>query len=462
MDMDPIRTHARGMTDKPMLTDRGLETRLDQPDHTSYSALTGYRTCPARWAAGRILPDPVHWMDARTLGSLAHRTLETTAGRDGHTPDTRDQWTRAVTHVIDTDRLAEGRDRILPDHVDGHDRHDWTGPVVDKLERFTPPIPLDPAAAEQEITARIWNIPMKGSVDYRDRSGVVFDWKTGRPYPEHPDQLRVYKKLLDAIDVHVTRAADVYVETNRVRDAKLDDETMADTGRRLTGLWDRMRASIDRGVFDYNPGFLCGFCPLANLCPRAGITRANRRFTANALPADTTLVRVATGTMIQPTPGENPFTPVTKNKENNTHMDTTPLQVGESRPYDPTRAGTRINLAGYAAGAIGETITLAVRLAGGHEDWEPRITMALIRAQIRVASLAWPELKLDGKPVTEALDTSTVRDARRILFTLLDTEPIGHADSVDEIISRLKPRCEHARRLMDITRRTLVDNRIDA
>ena len=81
---------------------------------------------------------------------------------------------------------------------------------------------------------------MTGSVDYRDESGRVVDWKTGK-LPElgspkaksHQNQLRVYKALLDTRGIQVADARDVYVEHRVHHMADLSDDAMEATGTLL-------------------------------------------------------------------------------------------------------------------------------------------------------------------------------------------------------------------------------------
>ncbi len=78
---------------------------------------------------------------------------------------------------------------------------------------------------------------MTGSVDYRDESGRVVDWKMGKlPHLGFPkaasdqSELRVYKALLDTRGIQVTDARDVYVEHRVHHMADLSDDAMEATG----------------------------------------------------------------------------------------------------------------------------------------------------------------------------------------------------------------------------------------
>lgn len=305
------------MTD-PLLTfdERAgvLHARLPRPDHASYSALDQWRDCPGRWAANRLFPPAKDWGSPLVLGTLCHAALET-AMREPATD--RPDW-RAL--VLKGAALERERNRVrgwgddptprvpMPDgRVATPD--DWAAAAAGKLAGFRLSMALGrtptPAAMEQRLKATVWGIPMVGAVDYRDRDGSVVDWKTGKPYDSHADQLRVYKRLLEADDVgesdgrggwrkvapvQVRDARDVYVERNETRGADLSVGAMASTGGVLRAAWDGMLVSTGddgTGAYKLEPSFLCAWCPVAAACPVFTPTRdVQRRAMERSVRAD--------------------------------------------------------------------------------------------------------------------------------------------------------------------------------
>lgn len=124
---------------------------------------------------------------------------------------------------------------------------------------------------------------MTGSVDYRDESGRVVDWKTGKlpdlgspKAASHQSQLRVYKALLATQDIRVTDARDVYVEHRVHHMADLSDDAMEATGALMRSRWDGMRRDADAGSYAMTPSYLCPWCPLARVCPLASPARSDK------------------------------------------------------------------------------------------------------------------------------------------------------------------------------------------
>lgn len=271
-----------------------LHARLPRPDHASYSALDQWRGCPGRWAANRLFPPVKDWGSPLVLGTLCHAALET-AMREPAVD--RPDW---HTLVLEGAALERERNRMrgwgddptprvpMPDgRVATPD--DWAAAAAVKLDGFRLSMALGrtptPAAMEQKLKATVWGIPMVGAIDYRDRDGSVVDWKTGKPYDSHADQLRVYKRLLEADDVcesdgrdgwrktspvPVRDARDVYVERGETRGADLSVGAMASTGGVLRAAWDEMLVSTGddgTGTYRLEPSFLCAWCPVAAACP---------------------------------------------------------------------------------------------------------------------------------------------------------------------------------------------------
>lgn len=279
------------------------------PRHASYSSLDTYGNCPAQWAFGRLWRETPEWDDPLTVGSIAHAALELAVAAP---EETEPSWLplarRAI--VMERERNLLPANRWKGDPIPAGVKapngrpatdEDWARLAANRLNGFRltdvfDGEPLRPAAAEQRIDAEVWGIPMTGSVDYRDRSGRVVDWKTGRlpdlgsPKAEsHQSQLRVYKALLDTQDIRVVDARDMYVEHRVHHMADLSDDAMAATGALMRSRWDGMRRDADAGSYAMRPSYLCPWCPLARVCPLASPARSDkaRRAAARGIdPAD--------------------------------------------------------------------------------------------------------------------------------------------------------------------------------
>lgn len=279
------------------------------PRRASYSSLDTYGNCPAQWAFGRLWRETPEWDDPLTVGSIAHAALELAVATPSETEPAWLALTRRAI-IVERERNLLPANRWKGDPIpagvmtpDGRPAvdDDWARLAANRLNGFRltdvfDGEPLRPAAAEQRIDAEVWGIPMTGSVDYRDESGRVVDWKTGRlpklgsPKAEsHQNQLRVYKALLATQGVQVADARDVYVEHRVHHMADLSDDAMEATGALMRSRWDGMRRDADAGSYAMTPSYLCPWCPLARVCPLASPARGDkaRRAAARGIdPAD--------------------------------------------------------------------------------------------------------------------------------------------------------------------------------
>lgn len=279
------------------------------PRRASYSSLDTYGNCPAQWAFGRLWRETPEWDDPLTVGSIAHAALELAVATPAKTEPAWLALTRRAI-IVERERNLLPANRWKGDPIpagvmtpDGRPAadDDWARLAANRLNGFRltdvfDGEPLRPAAAEQRIDAEVWGIPMTGSVDYRDGSGRVVDWKTGKlPAPgsskaaSHQSQLRVYKALLATQDIQVTDARDVYVEHRVHHMADLSDDAMEATGALMRSRWDGMRRDADAGSYAMTPSYLCPWCPLARVCPLASPARGDkaRRAAARGIdPAD--------------------------------------------------------------------------------------------------------------------------------------------------------------------------------
>lgn len=255
------------------------------PRAFSHTAITTWAQCPARWVAGKLIPQPVRADDPLVCGRLAHTALELAIGHDPN--DVEPEWALLCSHAIDHERRMV-RDKgwgddpapriVLPNGAMADDTY-WAMCAARRLQgfRLTDALdgPLHPAGVEEALHGEWDGIRFTGRGDYRDATGVVVDWKTGRvpQYADgartHANQLRLYAHLYEQMGVHITGARDVYVEHRTHVAAKLDARMMnAARHTYVDGARDMMRVLEPRvQQVPLRPGPLCAWCPLANVCP---------------------------------------------------------------------------------------------------------------------------------------------------------------------------------------------------
>lgn len=298
------------MSDELLMTfDMGAgvaRARLARPSHASFSALDKWMSCPARWAAEKLMPKPRLWGSPLVLGGIAHAALELACRTpDRVAPDWRALCARGVGVEYERWRARGWGDEPIPSGVampDGSPamQDDWVAAAALKLSGFVLTDALgrvlEPAALEQDLEADVDGIPLRGAVDYRDVDGTVVDWKTGGTpkYRDarrrHADQLRLYRLMLDADGVCEVRAArDVYVEHHAWAAADLSAAACTDTVSRFHHAWDgivRATGADGSGVLPLRPSGLCAWCPVARACPLARIVPSGQRDALSSVGPD--------------------------------------------------------------------------------------------------------------------------------------------------------------------------------
>lgn len=279
---------------------------LPRPGRASFSMLDKWMSCPARWAAEKLMPKPRLWGSPLVLGGIVHAALELAcATPDVVAPDWRALCAKGVGVEYGRWRMRGWGDEPIPSGVampDGSPamQDDWVAAAALKLSGFVLTDALgrvlEPAALEQDLEADVDGIPLRGAVDYRDVDGTVVDWKTGGTpkYRDarrrHADQLRLYRLMLEADGVREVRAArDVYVEHHAWAAADLSDAACTDTVSRFHHAWDgivRATGADGSGVLPLRPSGLCAWCPVARACPLARIVPSGQRDVLSSVGPD--------------------------------------------------------------------------------------------------------------------------------------------------------------------------------
>lgn len=96
-------------------------------------------------------------------------------------------------------------------------------------------------------------------VFYPPTQAIVYDWKTGKPYPDHDDQKALYS--LAVFSEHPTlrsvRAVHVYLDSNTNREKTFHRDQM----HQLRDHWEgRVQRLEQDPQYIANPGFHCRFC----------------------------------------------------------------------------------------------------------------------------------------------------------------------------------------------------------
>ncbi len=93
----------------------------------------------------------------------------------------------------------------------------------------------------------------------QNQTGFVYDWKTGKPYPDHDDQKTLYSIALFAEQptLRSVRAVHVYFDSRR----NIQKEFHKDQVHSLRQQWEsRVQRLEQNPEFIANPGFHCRWC----------------------------------------------------------------------------------------------------------------------------------------------------------------------------------------------------------
>lgn len=288
--MEPVIT----FTDRQATPARPLRP----PASFSFSMLDTYRSCPAKWMATKRVGRRVQADDPLVTGGVVHGMLQLSVQQPQVEEPDWPRLAREAIRMLRTEREQRGwGDDPAPSIrlEDGRltDETYWATAAALKLDGFRLSDALghalEPAGVEEQLAGEWEGIRFNGRGDYRDRTNVLVDWKTGRipSNSRHADQLRLYTHLYRQNGVSVDSAFDVYVEHRDRRPVDLSDDMMGHTLHGLVLAARRLSRDVERNRYGYKPGGLCGWCPLANVCPAAHVVSAKAMAQAHRQPIQT-------------------------------------------------------------------------------------------------------------------------------------------------------------------------------
>lgn len=286
--------------DDVLVADRQLRAKMRR-SRWSPSAAQSVQSCPARWAAEKLVcgpldPDP---FDAAPVGTAVHFCLET-----WYTLPPEERTEDALLDIVDA-LPGRYRDKLAEDEVvvpqPGPELERWLDVVY---ERLMPIMRLEDAAAVQVAglerkldDCTVGGVPFIGRIDRTDvvtdadgnRLGLgVRDYKTavkGAKSPDkiakfgdaHGDQARLYALAIADTDGELPFEASIlYTATAQEHKPELDAESLDRVATMFADTWEEAGRAASSGRFAARPSGLCGWCPLVTVCPQA----ETRGFTA--------------------------------------------------------------------------------------------------------------------------------------------------------------------------------------
>jgi RecB family exonuclease len=230
--------------------------------------------CEGLFEAGMLREGPGFEHSSRTaVGSLFHKAIEidvaTERGFDPHTVAERA-----------AERLSEAEDSFARfwSGLDGLDRADAVSDAGKHLALFRDSFPplLRRWAPQPELGLKVrlagGAVVLSGTPDLvvgRTRR-LVFDFKTGRAWPEHPEDMRFYALLLLLrTSVPPYRVATFFLDSGEWQAEEVDEAMLARAADRVAESAELAAGLRGGRTPTLTPGASCGWCPRRAACPAA-------------------------------------------------------------------------------------------------------------------------------------------------------------------------------------------------
>jgi hypothetical protein len=237
--------------------------------HVSKGGLSQIHQCERNWAN----PD-FEWSAATARGWIAHKAIELGVFATGD---------RAPRDLVDMalDRQLQEQDDLgrwlleAPAEEVAELRAEATNQVTAFEECFPPLKAKWRPRTECPVKHQIGQVMLRARVDLAlgrsegDRAGMlIVDFKTGRPYPTHLDDLRFYA-LVETLRIGVPpfRVASYYLDTATWHAEDIDADVLAITVRRVAdGVLKMAELRLSEREATFTPGPACRWCSVRTTC----------------------------------------------------------------------------------------------------------------------------------------------------------------------------------------------------
>lgn len=269
----------------------------------SPSLITSLEKCSAKWfAEAFVLPDivPVPIDNAGRRGSLFHKIMEDFFALPAE-DRTKKKLQNITNYVLSSDefkdlgKIADAQVWLKtairnyydmgakPENVVVADVVDDKGAKKPGLEIF---VKGNIGGTKRDVLGYIDRLV----VDTRRDNGAVFieDWKTGKVHRWNPNtksdeglgearQQIIYKMLLEQQGLKVSGARLIFPLYKEIINVDIKDERFANrVVDDIVNADKQLDIMTDNNTFEFNPSYLCAWCPLSKICPVANIKPYNR------------------------------------------------------------------------------------------------------------------------------------------------------------------------------------------
>jgi len=247
----------------------------DEPLFVNKHRLTMVHGCEARHVYEEATDD-FDWTIPRARGTVVHKAVELTINWRG-TPNPMDLTDEAMAKIAGDDWSLSVWLRELDEADRAQLRSDVNDQVAAFMECF-PPLkrqwrPVTESKSRVELLGS--RAVLSGKVDLTlghatgQRAGkVVIDLKTGKPRPEHRDDLRFYA-LLETLKIGTPPrlTASYYLDQGRfIEEPVTEDVLDAAIGRTVAGITRIRELQAPTAAPVKRPSTSCSWCPLLEDC----------------------------------------------------------------------------------------------------------------------------------------------------------------------------------------------------
>jgi CRISPR/Cas system-associated exonuclease Cas4 (RecB family) len=222
-----------------------------------------------------VVPDEFEWKPATAKGQVAHRAIQLLLSWKGE-PSPTDLVDEAMARLVDEERgIGAWMAGLSP-----ADEADLRGQSVERVTKFAESFPpLDKRSNPLTEAKTRWPLDgpilLQGKVDLmmgrpsgNESRKVIIDLKTGRPSPQHRQDLSFYA-LLETLarSVPPRKVATFYLDSSEVQVEDVSERLLRTSIRRtLDGINAMIELQSEGRPPVKRPGTSCRWCPIADNC----------------------------------------------------------------------------------------------------------------------------------------------------------------------------------------------------
>lgn len=253
---------------------------LDRPLWMSKHRLNDAGRCEGLFAANLLGEGPpFEHRSSSAAGALAHKAIELDVGREREDPS-------PVLVDRAAARLAEGDGSFAAywEELDSIERSEVSAEAIRLVEQFRasfPPLQRSwTPVTEWPVRVEFGDVVVSGRVDLvlgredaedpmRARR-LALDLKSGRAWPEFPEDMRLYALILTLRQgVPPFRVASVFLDSGEWQSEDVDERTLFHAADRLVAGIRTAARLLEGAEPKLNPGPYCSWCPRREACPAA-------------------------------------------------------------------------------------------------------------------------------------------------------------------------------------------------